>query len=259
MVANAHSQVTTQPAAESFNLILHSHCSKQRQQLQAYIAEQYRRIYDAEVRDFSPLLLNLNHNLNTQAALGLKPGYCGSLFLEHYLDQPVEQVIASHARTPVSRDSVMEIGNLVSTSRGGSLPLFLMMAGALQEAGYQWMVFTATPQVEKLVRRLQVELQVLANADQSKINGGTAHWGSYYNRNPKVLLGNINSALAAAKQRPELQQFYIEHSVQISALAQRLRDHKRFQKHNTNTAIASVPSTLNLIPVDSYMPIRASL
>jgi len=246
--ANQTANKTIGHTTKQTRLDLHAPHSHNRKIIENYIAQQYQQTYDAQITEFSPLLLglctinlnktalnktDLNENQIPETALGLKPGFMGKLFLEHYLDAPIEQVIAQHSKQPVDRHHVVEIANLVSTRRGGSLPLFLMMATALNLAGYRWMTFTATPQVEKLVKRLGVNLQTLAPAEAGKLQTATdktktdTKWGRYYDSNPYVLFGNLNEAVSKAQSKPQIQKFLQQHQHAIHSLAQRLRDHRR--------------------------------
>jgi hypothetical protein len=74
------------------------------------------------------------------------------MFLEHYLASPVEQQIAALEKKPISRNQIAEIGNLVITHKPSGFILFLVLASVLDRAGFQWMTFTATPVVEKMLR-----------------------------------------------------------------------------------------------------------
>jgi hypothetical protein len=89
---------------------------------------------------------------SSAARLGMRPAASApELFLEQYLDRPVEQEIAARANCPVGRDGIVEICNLAADQRGASRHLFVLLTAVLAAASYRWIVFTATPQVEKLI------------------------------------------------------------------------------------------------------------
>ena len=99
----------------------------QRPQLEHYIAEQYQNFYGATVTDFLPVLVEMQFSCSSIAALGLRPGDSNPMFLESYLDFPVEQNIARHVKQPVFRGDIVEVGNLVATKSGASRLLFVVM------------------------------------------------------------------------------------------------------------------------------------
>jgi hypothetical protein len=221
-------------------LKLYSAQGFERKNLEQYIAQQFERIHGARITDFSPLLLSLQDDQQRLAAIGVKPAFCGRLFLENYLDAPIDQVVAAQTRQPIDRDGVVEIGNLICTGKGVSLALFMLLSAALAEAGYQWMVFTATAQVQKLVKRLDVDLQFLAHADAHKLPAGAGDWGNYYRSCPQVLLGNIQQSVAKGRDNPMIGAFLSTEQDKIYALAQQLRDHRRLWRQSPQAPLPAM-------------------
>ncbi len=211
---------------------LHGHSHRRREQLEDYIKEKYKQIYQARISEFLPLLLSMNYSRDPQAVVGLKPGSCGHMFLEQYIEMPIEQGIASLARQPVDRHSVVEIGNLVATQRGSSQLLFIILTAVLEEAGYRWMVFTATPQVEKLIRRLDFNPLVLASADPGKLGAQARNWGNYYDTQPRVNVGSIQQAITVLRANPAINNVLHNYQLVIDDLAQRLYHYHRCQCHH---------------------------
>ncbi|MYM64914.1 thermostable hemolysin [Pseudomaricurvus sp. HS19] len=205
------------------DFVLHDADSPQRQQCEHYITSQYSTVYGARLKAFLPQLLSMSRDGELQACVGLRAGAETPLFLEHYLDMPVEQAIAAVCRRPVNRHSIVEIGNLVSTQGGGSLLLFLLMAESLEKAGFQWLVFTATPQVEKLVKRLGVEPCFIASADGERLGAQLQDWGSYYRSRPNVMAVNITSALQAVREHELLGRILEQHGASSDRLGRELR------------------------------------
>lgn len=70
---------------------LHSVTSGRRKQLESYVAEQYNRSYGARITHFMPLLLSMSRAGQLEVVVGVRSAYDDALFLEHYLDKPVEQ------------------------------------------------------------------------------------------------------------------------------------------------------------------------
>ena len=210
---------------------LHDTASPQRQRCERYITSQYSAIYGARLKAFLPHLLSMSRDGELQACVGLRAGAETPLFLEHYLDMPVEQAIAAVCRRPVNRHCIVEIGNLVSTQGGGSLLLFLQMAAALEKAGFQWLVFTATPQVEKLVKRLGVEPCFIAHAEGERLGEQLQDWGSYYRSRPNVMAVNISQALDAVRNQELLGRILEQHSASSDRLGRELRPSRWQEVH----------------------------
>jgi hypothetical protein len=80
--------------------------------VEAYIAQKFAETYGARIQSFLPQLLSLHNNGALGAALGLRRAGSGALFLEQYLDRPVQQLLAEAAGQPVARADIVEIGNL---------------------------------------------------------------------------------------------------------------------------------------------------
>ncbi|MBU3070720.1 thermostable hemolysin [Aestuariicella sp. G3-2] len=205
----------------------------QRQETEAYIARQYLKVYDAHIRAFLPLLLSMSRQSNTSrnrelsGVVGLRPALVSRLFLEAYLDQPVEQAVAKAASAPVDRGSIVEVGNLVATQRGSSLVLFLVMAAIVERAGFSWLVFTATPEVEKLIKRLTKSPTVLAPAPACRLGSHQDDWGRYYQQCPKVMALDVVEAIKNVREVPLLQQVLLEHEDAIDDLASQVLRHRR--------------------------------
>jgi hypothetical protein len=248
---------TLMPAAQSgvqVGFDLHGSDSLARPALQRYIAQQFARVHQAHVTRFMPLLLQMHphrataiHNspvvhggsavhegcadaAATQGVVGLNPGCSGEMFLELYLDSPIEQSVAGVVGQPIDRASLIEIGNLAVSQRGSGLLLFVIMTCALQAAGYQWMVFTATREVEKLIRRLGYVPTCVATASAAKLGDEAHAWGRYYATNPRVMLGNLADAARVLRTNPRLDDLFARHEADIQRLAQSLRDQRRLSK-----------------------------
>jgi len=214
-------------SAKSIRFGVHSPASSQREELQEFIADRFATVHGARVSHFLPLFLSMSEQLATHGVVGLQPGFAGELFLEHYLQQPIEQAIATAVERPIDRDSVIEIGNLAVDSCGRGFMLFVVMTCVLELAGYQWMVFTATDEVEKLIRRLGFTPTYLGTANAEALGEAGKEWGQYYAHNPKVMVGRLAQANAVARSNPRLNAILSDYDLQIRSLAARLRDHRR--------------------------------
>jgi Thermostable hemolysin len=170
--------------------------------VEAYIHQRFSAVHQAEVTHFLPNLISLRCGGEYSAAVGLAPASNGKVFAEQYLDAPVEQVIGEKLGLQVARDQIVEIGNLVSTWKGSSLLLFIVIGEVMERLGYHYVMFTGTREVKALLSRLRYSPILLADADPSVLPDGGASWGSYYTNNPQVMFGDNRPAMAAARKNP---------------------------------------------------------
>jgi len=181
--------------ADRYQFLLSQTDDVNRTALEHYIARQYFACHKAHIASFLPQLLSMSQGTEVQGVVGLQSASEGPLFLEQYLDQNIEQMIASIINQPTDRNSIIEIGNLVSTRPGGSQLLFIMLAFAIERAGFRWLAFTATGQVNKLVKRLCATPIFLANARADRLGKPAEIWGEYYQKNPNVMVVDLKEAL----------------------------------------------------------------
>ena len=181
---------------------LHNRCSPRRREVEAYIVEQFDCAYGAKITEFLPELFAMQCQGRFSAVAGVRPALDGGLFVEKYLDEPVEQILNPLSPTLVSRSDIVEIGNLVSTHRGACQLFFTLHAAMLYEAGFKWAVFAATDQVEKIVNKLNFVTFSLGAADPACLGEDAARWGRYYDRRPTVLAADVAATVARLRQSP---------------------------------------------------------
>lgn len=170
----------------------------QRAGFEAFIAARFARAYGARLTHFLPHLLGVRDALHCwQAAAGYAAAGVQDLFLEQYLESPVEQAIARAAGRPVLRNDVVEVGNLAATSAGMARALIPLLARHLHRMGYRWVAFTATRPLRNSFLRLGLQPLALAAADPARLADGGASWGSYYAQDPVVMAGRIALGLRA--------------------------------------------------------------
>jgi hypothetical protein len=133
------------------------------------------------------------------AIAGLRFAGCSALFLEHYLDRPVEQAVARRFHEPVDREQIVEIGNLVSMLPGAASMLFAVLPGLLDAAGVRWVVCTATPRVHGMLEGMGFPSKTICAADPSVLGDGVESWGSYYESRPRVIAGDVKVAARLAR------------------------------------------------------------
>lgn len=204
-----------------FCLIDHHH--PQRESLREFIRQQFHHHHGARITAFHPLLLTLSCLGNYRAALGIRCAAADHLFLEHYLDDTADRVLSSALKGhPVARDQIVEIGNLVSTLNGATQLLFLVLVAMLHRAGYPWVMFTATPQVQRSIARLGFAVTPLCRADPERVPGGAKQWGRYYDNVPEVIAGDIRASMAICDRSRLMRAALQLYDIQIDALARQL-------------------------------------
>lgn len=164
-----------------------------RHELEQFIARRFRAEYGANPTHFMPLLVALqNHAGDVLALAGVRSALMEPLFLEHYLDAPVEQVLEPAAGRPLPRHQIVEMGNLAAVRPGHARYLFAAMTDLLLAWQFQWLCCTGVAGVRNLLRRLNMEPAVIALADARRVPDAARQWGRYYDKNPQVLAGEIS-------------------------------------------------------------------
>ena len=169
--------------------------SPRRLEAERFIRDVFHRHHDAFVRTFAPNLLLLEQEGRVIAAAGWRGADKEPLFLERYLDEPVEIQMERLTGQPLSRERLVEVGHLASEKPGGSLHVILSLARYLAGAGYEWVVFTATRELVRIFTKLGLPLLALAKADPARLGERAEDWGSYYDTQPVVVAGRIRLAL----------------------------------------------------------------
>jgi hypothetical protein len=165
-----------------------------RQRAEAFVYDCFRHHYQAEIRHFLPVLMSLSDSSQRlQAVLGFRHASHGDqLFLEHYLDQPVEQLLASRIQAPVDRERLLEVGNLAVADNGGGRWLITALTAYLSATQAEWAIFTIGPVLQNAFKRMGLELIELAEARRERLPADEQSlWGNYYEQRPKVMAGNL--------------------------------------------------------------------
>lgn len=162
--------------------------------VETFIRERFAARYGARVRHFMPTLLQLEDDSGERhGAVGVRSAALESLFLERYLDRPIEEEIARQYGFAPARERIVEVGNLAAHGSGHARLLIVALTSLLVEQGFDWVVFTGTPEVLNSFSRLDLRPLPLGEADPARMGDELADWGSYYDGHPKVVAGNIRS------------------------------------------------------------------
>ena len=178
--------------------VVFSHQIDEYAQLGAFIKKAYRQRYAAKNPHLLPILVALEtSDGELVAACGLSVGTDHRFFLEQYLDDAIENIIANRQqRTVPQRRQIVEVGNLCSTIPSGGRLMIASLCRWFYETGFQWVVFTGTTQLRNSFARLGIKLFVVAKADPSRLKNGVDGWGHYYQTQPQVMAGDIRTNYA---------------------------------------------------------------
>ena len=167
-----------------------------RASLECFIAACFLRSYGALISHFADTLLGLRGaDGEWLAALGYSMPTCRETFIEQYLDVPLERAVAETLGERVERASVAEVGNMAATSPGMGRLLIALATRHLHDAGFEFVVFTATRALSNSFARLGLRPCPVAPADPARLRDGDENWGSYYHHNPVVMAGRIAHGL----------------------------------------------------------------
>lgn len=157
------------------------------------IATVYRKAYGANLTSFMPRLLRVSGSDGAfRAIVGIRSAAEQTLFLEAYLDEPIEQAIAARTGEAIRRECIVEIGNLAESRPGDARLGIIASTMYLYTLGYRWVVFTAVPQLLNAFKRLGIEPVEMVEARPQRLpEEQRALWGSYYDERPMVCFGDI--------------------------------------------------------------------
>ena len=167
----------------------------QRAEVEAFIRAVYSRRFGAQVEQFAPVLVALREHGRIVAAAGYRAAGAGPLFLERYLPQPVQELLAPAAGAAPGRETIVEVGHLAADVPGAGRRLILLLGPHLAGAGFLWVASTLTEELRRLFLRIGVAPLTLGVADPAALGAEAARWGSYYDHRPVVLAGHLPQAL----------------------------------------------------------------
>ncbi|UFH50813.1 thermostable hemolysin [Pseudomonas sp. KNUC1026] len=180
------------PIGSHAHLSVHLHGDDGRGEVERFIHQCFASAHQADVQHYLPELLALrdSHGRLTAAA-GVRPASDGPLFLERYLDVPLEAAVSQVAGASPGRSRMVEVGNLASHSAGSARIMIIAVTWLLASRGFEWVAFTGAATLINSFQRLGLMPTVLACADPDRLQGQVDQWGTYYDQRPQVFAGNI--------------------------------------------------------------------
>lgn len=176
-------------SAENVHTTISGRDAEDRAELEGFVHGIFAHAYGADIKEFMPQLMSLR---NTQGELlavcGLRHAEDSRLFLERYLNQPVERMIAEKSGQSVTRQDIVEIGNLAVAHPETSRSLLASISLYLHGTNTAWGVFTGIPSLRNSLSKLNMLLLPLGIASLSHLpQHEHAAWGTYYDEKPHVM------------------------------------------------------------------------
>ena len=174
-----------------------------RASVERFIHRVFARRFGARVQRFAPQLVCLRDadSGDIVAAAGYRRADSGPLFLERYLDRPIELSLAEPGQPAVAREGIVEVGHLASERAGEGRRLIVRLAHHLAAQETQWVVSTLTEELRHLFVRMGITPLALGRADANALGEQASEWGSYYEHHPVVLAGQMQPALRWLQRR----------------------------------------------------------
>ena len=178
------------------SLCVHEADAEIRPIYERFVSERFAEVYGAQLYSFMPRLLGLHEGSGRlNAVFGLREAAREPLFLEQYLDAPVQSMVGAQVGHRVARERIVEIGNLAGATPGALRQLIPVLTAMLHSCGYHWVVFTGSARLVNGFTRLGLPLQVISRAPVDRLPAlERQRWGTYYDHQPSVMLGDIRSA-----------------------------------------------------------------
>jgi hypothetical protein len=181
-----------------------------RELLEDSVRARYADVHGARIDSMHDVLIGLaSPEQGLIGVIGTSPAAeHGHLFLEHYLDAPVQDVLSQRVGH-VERRALGEVGGLVANRPGAGRWMFSTMSAYLHGSGIQWALFTATAAVRASLARVGVRLVELAPARAERVPC-CERWGRYYEADPRVCAARIEQVRHACRHDSALVRALVE-------------------------------------------------
>jgi hypothetical protein len=165
-----------------------------------FIKADFLKHHNAHIKEFMPNLVTIiNKTKKICAVVGYRNADQNKLFLEQYLDNPIEDYISKHCGIQIPRNQIVEVGNLACSANGYARLVIIRLTELLYESGFRWVAFTATNGLYNSFLRLGLTPHAIAPANVSALHETRSNWGTYYDANPQVMFGSIEWGLNKLK------------------------------------------------------------
>jgi len=188
-MAQSSSNSTLTQVERQFTVRFSKSDSADRSEIERFIIDTLNHTYGADIKRFKPYLMSLRDQDNKLIAVcGLHSAATEKLFLESFLDQPIEALLSAHTGFTVKRGDIVEIDNFSVVELGMSRHLVTAINDQLYFTAKQWVVLTATPELRDVFVNLGLQPEILADTDINLLpTEDRQAWGSYFGLNPQII------------------------------------------------------------------------
>lgn len=165
------------------------------QLLKDFVVDRFDRMHSATpCLDYPAWIQVRGETQRPSATLGIRGAAEGRLFLETYLDQPIEALVSAALDKDIARSEIVEIGCLAATPSRSLIELWCETAETLR-ASHRVAVATLTRPLRSMFARVGIPLVELHSADPARLANADS-WGRYYQLDPVICCGEIADGAA---------------------------------------------------------------
>lgn len=155
------------------------------------VRQKYRRAFEADAMpdpDYFAVCLKPrpgNGGLVVVACSGLSFGTTRPFFSEHYLEEPIHQVLSRMEGQPVARESIVEVGSMASVEPNAGVELIRILPMLGLCLGKQYGLITSTEQLRRIFAAVGMPFEPLRASDGQRLGEEALQkWGRYYENAP---------------------------------------------------------------------------
>ena len=193
--ASPEKTVNATPFSQGIQLMLVSPVDKERELVESFIAEGYRKHFDATLVEFFPVILAIKviDSGLILGAVGLRYAEGDQLFSEKYLNQNIETILSAKENQVIDRKAVIELGHFIVSASSEVNTVMPLVAQFLKSLDVKWVVYTLSRPIKIAFKRMGIQLTHLQHADPEALRLSKTDWGNYYDFKPAVYYSNIET------------------------------------------------------------------
>ena len=196
------------------------------------VRQKYRRSFGAEVQPNPDcfIVCATDHGLGDGASkvvacAGITFSSDARLFSEQYIDEPIEQILSTVERRPVSRDAIVEVGSLASVEHRAGTELIRVVPILAWCLGKRYILCTITANLKLIFDAVGLNFQPIRGADVARLGAGAQErWGSYYEQRPQTGFIRLEAIAEMFSRNTGRYRF--------AALDLRLQEHRRAERYH---------------------------
>lgn len=165
--------------------------SGMRADLESRIRTGFGQHFQACIEGFMPQLAVYRHTSGAEGVIGIRNAGTEPLFLESYLEAPIEIALSRCTGFRVQRGQIAEVGQFVISDRDTVPDFFRDLVPFLRSQGFNWVCFTGTKRIRAILARIGFEGLPVATATRDRVRLSADNWGTYYDHEPVVIVGNL--------------------------------------------------------------------